>query len=209
MQAVAVARKPMRLLFGIPVNASNGILDMLHRSRYQVINVEQAKVNSDVDPKVLTSEAAYRAALKVEAILDAGEPYDPVRTAVIGIAQAISFRGFNLRKPKSAGEARSLLRAYANNYLTVITTAYARRIHSGKSHSETARMNLYFEEFSDKDIESILFKDFWRLYPGCISLDKEPFSTKLRYVEMHGGSLNELPSNVIRTCLQRLRISLL
>lgn len=101
------------------------------------------------DPRELTLALAKA---KVEALL----PQISEPAILITSDQIVVYQDKIREKPENAEEAREFLRSYNEEHAETVTAVAATNTKTGKSASEVEIAKIYFNPFSDKDIDEII-----------------------------------------------------
>ncbi len=118
--------------------------------------------------------------------------------------QVVVVGGEILEKPTSKSEMRSYLAKYSVSAPSFVTSVHVRHLGSGKFLTDFDIVDICFSQFNDQDFKQIVEDDFWRLCAGGITLEREPFKSKLNYINGTPQSAKGLPMHLVKDMLEKL-----
>lgn len=150
------------------------------------------------DPQALTMALARAKAQRLDGQFD-----EPV--IIITADQVVTYQGRIREKPKNAEEARQWLKSYnhapAKSHTSVVVTNAA----NGKKAEGTEVSSVYFQDFSDKEIDELIKSGEVYKYAGGFTIYGEHWRRHIQTIDGPPDNVLGLPKDLTRRLIEQVK----
>jgi len=160
-------------------------------------NIDEKAIRLN-DPNALTMALARAKAKHLDGQFD-----EPV--ILITADQVVTYQGQIREKPRNAEEARKFLESYNHSPAKCHTAVVVTNAASGKQAEGTEVSTVYFQDFSDEEVNELIKSGEVYKYAGGFTVRGDQWRKHIQTIDGHEDNVLGLPKELTRRLIEQVK----